>query len=67
VHDVFHISQLKKCLSVLEEKLPLEELDVKKDLTYSEYPVKNNGDMSQNYSKLSDQNVQSPVEPPLRR
>ena len=40
VHDVFHISQLKKCLRVLEEQLPLEELDVHDDLTYTEYPVK---------------------------
>lgn len=40
VDDVFHISQLKKCLRVPEEQLPLEELDVKEDLTYKEYLVK---------------------------
>ena len=40
VHDVFHVSQLKKCLRVLEEQLPLEELNVQDDLTYSEHPVK---------------------------
>jgi hypothetical protein len=40
VHDVFHISQLKKCLRVPNEQLPLEELDIKEELTYSEYPVK---------------------------
>ena len=34
VHDVFHVSQLKKCLRVLEEQIPLEELTVKEDLTY---------------------------------
>ena len=34
VHDVFHVSQLKKCLCVPEEQLPLEELSVKKNLTY---------------------------------
>jgi hypothetical protein len=28
VHDVFHVSQLKKCLRVLEEQLPMEEEDV---------------------------------------
>ena len=37
---MFHISQLKKCLRVPKEQLPLEELDVKEDLTYSEYPMK---------------------------
>jgi len=40
VHDVFHVSQLKKCLRVPEEQLPLKELNVQDDLTYSEYPVK---------------------------
>jgi hypothetical protein len=40
VHDVFHVSQLKKCLRVPEEQIPLGELAVKEDLTYEEYPVK---------------------------
>jgi hypothetical protein len=40
VHDVFHISQLRKCLRILEEQMPLEELQVREDLTYQEYPVK---------------------------
>jgi hypothetical protein len=30
VHDVFHVSQLKKCLCVPEEQLPMEDLDAKK-------------------------------------
>jgi hypothetical protein len=34
VHDVFHVSQLRKCLRVLEEQIPLEELTVGEDLTY---------------------------------
>jgi hypothetical protein len=40
VHDVFHMSQLKKCLRVPEEQLPMEELDLGGDLTYSERPIK---------------------------
>jgi hypothetical protein len=40
VHDVFHVSQLRKCLRVLEEQMTLEELQVGEDLTYQEYPVK---------------------------
>jgi len=40
VHDVFHVSQLKKCLRVPEEQIPLEELAVKDDLTYEEFPIK---------------------------
>jgi ribosomal protein L21E len=40
VHDVFHVSQLKKCLRVPEEQLPMEDLSVQDDLTYTEYPIK---------------------------
>jgi hypothetical protein len=40
VHDVFHVSQLRKCLRVLEEQMPLEELTIGEDLTYQEYPIK---------------------------
>jgi hypothetical protein len=40
VHNVFHMSQLKKCLRVPEEQLPLEELNVQDDLTYTEHPIK---------------------------
>jgi hypothetical protein len=39
VYDVFHVSQLKKCLRVPEEQRPMEELDLGGDLTYSERPV----------------------------
>jgi hypothetical protein len=40
VHNVFHVSQLKKCLRVPEKQLPMEELSVQGDLTYTEYPIK---------------------------
>jgi hypothetical protein len=40
VHNVFHVSQLKKCLRVPEEQLPMEEISVQGDLTYTEYPIK---------------------------
>jgi hypothetical protein len=40
VHDVFHVSQMNKCLRVPEEQLPMEDLSVRDDLTYAEYPVK---------------------------
>jgi hypothetical protein len=40
VHDVFHVSQLKKCLHVPEEQIPMEDLGAKEDLSYQEYPVK---------------------------
>ncbi|WVZ63735.1 LOW QUALITY PROTEIN: hypothetical protein U9M48_013343 [Paspalum notatum var. saurae] len=40
IHNVFHVSQLKKCLRVPEEQAPLEGPDVQEDLTYTEHPVK---------------------------
>jgi hypothetical protein len=39
VHDVFHVSQLKKCLRVPEEQLPKEDLEVQEDLTNIEKPT----------------------------
>jgi hypothetical protein len=40
VHDVFHVSQLKKCLCVPKDQIPMEDLDAKEYLSYQEYPVK---------------------------
>jgi hypothetical protein len=40
IHDVFHVLQLRKCLRIPEEQLPMKELDLVGDLTYSEKPIK---------------------------
>jgi hypothetical protein len=40
VHDVFRVSQLKKCLRVPEEQIPMEDLNAKEDLSYQEYPLR---------------------------
>jgi len=40
VHDVFHISQLKKCLWVPDEAIEIEGLSLQPDLTYIEHPIK---------------------------
>jgi hypothetical protein len=37
---VFDVSQLKKCLHVPEEQVPLEDLVMGEDLAYQEYPMK---------------------------
>ena len=37
---MFHVSQLKKCLRVPKEQIPLEELIVKEDLTFEEFMVR---------------------------
>ena len=45
VHNVFHVSQLKKCHPEMEETslkdtIPLEEVQLESDLTYEEKPIK---------------------------
>jgi hypothetical protein len=40
VHDVFHVSQLKKCLRVPEQQIPMEDLDAKEDISYQEHPIR---------------------------
>jgi hypothetical protein len=40
VHDVFHVSQLKKRLRVPEEQIPMEDLEAMEDLSSQEYPIK---------------------------
>jgi hypothetical protein len=40
VHDVCHVFQLKKCLCVPEEEMPMEDMHAKQDLSYEEYPIK---------------------------
>ncbi|WVZ76391.1 hypothetical protein U9M48_024368 [Paspalum notatum var. saurae] len=40
VHDVFHVSQLKKCLRVPEEVIDTYQIQIQPDLTYEEKPIK---------------------------
>ncbi|WVZ76404.1 hypothetical protein U9M48_024381 [Paspalum notatum var. saurae] len=40
VHDVFHVSQLKKCLRVPEEEIDTSQIQIEPDLTYEEHPIK---------------------------
>jgi hypothetical protein len=39
VHDVFHVSQLKKRLCVPKEQIAMKDLDAKEDLSYQEYSI----------------------------
>jgi hypothetical protein len=40
VHDIFHVSQLKKCLKAPVDVVLLEVAPLETDLTYSEHPIK---------------------------
>ncbi|WVZ58374.1 hypothetical protein U9M48_008653 [Paspalum notatum var. saurae] len=39
VHPVFHVSQLRKCLRLPEDQIPLEAVDLQDNLEYLEYLV----------------------------
>ena len=39
VYNVFHVSQLRKCLKAPEEEVNLQDIDINKDLSYGEYPI----------------------------
>ena len=38
MHNVFHVSQLRRCISPPEKKTDLAEIELAKDLTYEERP-----------------------------
>ena len=40
IFNVFHVSQLKKCLRVLEEAIESTSVKIQSDLTYEERPIR---------------------------
>jgi hypothetical protein len=40
VHNVFHVSQLKKCLWVLDRTVEMTDVALEPDLTYSEHHIR---------------------------
>ena len=40
VHNVFHVSQLRKCLQVPQQVVDVPDVQIEPDLTYQEYPVR---------------------------
>jgi hypothetical protein len=39
VHNLFHVSQLKKCLRVPDRTIDLMDVALEPDLTYSKHPI----------------------------
>jgi hypothetical protein len=40
IHNVFHVSQLKKCLRVHDRTIEVTDVVLEPDLTYSEHPIR---------------------------
>ena len=39
VHDVFHVSQLRKCFKTPDRTINFEDIELQEDLSYREHPV----------------------------
>jgi hypothetical protein len=39
IHDVFHVSQLKKCIKVSMEIVETSAIEIEPDLSYAEQPI----------------------------
>ena len=40
IHNIFHVSQIKKCLRVPTEAVNMEDLQIETDLVYPDHPVR---------------------------
>ena len=40
IHDIFHVSQLKKCIRVPTEVVDQQQISMEPDLSYIEHPLK---------------------------
>ena len=40
IHNIFHVSQLRKCLRVPTEVVESDSIQIASDLTYPEHPIK---------------------------
>jgi hypothetical protein len=40
VHDVFHVSQLRKCIKTPTEIIDSQAIEIKSDLSYTEHPIR---------------------------
>jgi hypothetical protein len=40
IHNIFHVSQLKKCIRVPTEIVDIQSIDIEPDLSYKELPIK---------------------------
>jgi hypothetical protein len=54
IHDIFHVSQLKKCVRVPTKIVEQQEIMIEPDLSYVEQPHQNLWPEGEKYSKGGD-------------
>jgi hypothetical protein len=57
IHDVFHVSQLRKCVRLPTEVLPELELEIEPDLSYQRAPRQGIGPKGKINSSKVNSNV----------
>ncbi|KAD7477093.1 hypothetical protein E3N88_00229 [Mikania micrantha] len=62
VHNVFHVSNMKKCLSDETLVIPLDEIHVNEQLRFVEEPVEIMDSEVKQLKQKSDSDCQSPME-----
>jgi hypothetical protein len=40
IHNIFHVSQLKKCIKIPTEVINFQTIEIESDLSYTEHPIK---------------------------
>jgi hypothetical protein len=40
IHDIFHVSQLRKCIKIPTEIIDAQSCEIQPDLSYTEHPIK---------------------------
>jgi hypothetical protein len=40
IHDIFHVSQLRKCIKVPTKIIDLQTIEIQSNLTYTEHPIR---------------------------
>jgi hypothetical protein len=40
IHNIFHVSQLKKCIKIPTEVITFQTIEIESDLSYTEHPIR---------------------------
>ena len=65
MYNVFHVSQLRRCLKVPTEEVKLEEIELDKNLIYKEHPIAILDFLERKTRTKNNQNGQGAMESPF--